>query len=268
MNFDWGFFWKNLLTPGAPFLQGLALTVLISVLAMAGALVVGLVIAMMRRSSFAPLRVIASLYIWLIRGTPLLVQLVIIYTGFAAANVFRFQDVDLGGILIKAAIQAAIVGLIMNESAYISEIIRAGLDSVPVGQTEAAQALGMSGASAMRWIILPQSLRLMVPPLGNSFNGLMKSTSILSVIGVSEMFLVTQSISAATFRTFEIFAVVAIYYLALTTIWTVIQSAIEKKLNARVGIVTTASPWQRLFGGRRSAPLTPVTALSDSGVLK
>ncbi len=155
MNFDWGFFWKNLLTPGPPFLQGLALTVLISVLAMAGALVVGLVIAMMRRSTFAPLRVIASLYIWLIRGTPLLVQLVIIYTGFAAANVFRFQDVDLGGILIKAAIQAAIVGLIMNESAYISEIIRAGLDSVPVGQTEAAQALGMSGASAMRWIILP-----------------------------------------------------------------------------------------------------------------
>ncbi len=109
----------------------------------------------------------------------------------------------------------------------------------------------------------------MVPPLGNSFNGLMKSTSILSVIGVSEMFLVTQSISAATFRTFEIFAVVvAIYYLALTTIWTIIQSAIEKKLNARVGIVTTASPWQRLFGGRRSAPLTPVTTLSDSGVLK
>ncbi len=126
----------------------------------------------------------------------------------------------------------------------------------------------MSGMSAMRWIILPQSLRLMVPPLGNSFNGLMKSTSILSVIGVSEMFLVTQSISAATFRTFEIFAVVAIYYLALTTIWTIIQSAIEKKLNARVGIVTTASPWQRLFGGRRSAPLTPVTTLSDSGVLK
>ncbi len=117
--------------PGAPFLQGLALTVLISVLAMAGALVVGLVIALMRRSAFAPLRVIASLYIWLIRGTPLLVQLVIIYTGFAAANVFRFQDVDLGGILVKAAIQAAIVGLIMNESAYISEIIRAGLDSVP-----------------------------------------------------------------------------------------------------------------------------------------
>lgn len=255
MNFDWGFFWKNLLTPGPPFLQGLALTIIISILAMAGALVVGLLIALMRRSGFAPLRGIASFYIWLIRGTPLLVQLVLIYTGFAAANVFRFQDVEVGGLLVKAAVQAAIVGLIINESAYISEIIRAGLDSVPVGQSEAAEALGMSGISAMRWIILPQALRLMVPPLGNSFNGLMKSTSILSVIGVSEMFLVSQSISAATFRTFEIFAVVAIYYLALTTIWTIVQAAIEKRLNTLVGIEATVSPWQRLFGGRRGSRL-------------
>ncbi|MGO4535051.1 amino acid ABC transporter permease [Leifsonia sp. 2MCAF36] len=258
MSFDWAFFWKNLLTPGAPFLQGLVLTIVISVLAMVGALIVGLVVALMRRSRFAPLRVVASFYIWLIRGTPLLVQLVLIYTGFAAANVFRFEDVELGGLLVKAAVQAAIVGLVVNESAYISEIIRAGLDSVPIGQSEAAEALGMSGGSAMRWIILPQALRLMVPPLGNSFNGLMKSTSILSVIGVSEMFLVSQSISAATFRTFEIFAVVAIYYLALTTVWTVVQASIEKRLNARVGIEATVSPWQRLFGGRRGAPLTPI----------
>ena len=259
MSFDWAFFVKNLFTPSGPFLQGLALTVVISIVAMLGALVVGLVIALMRRSEFAPFRVVASFYIWLIRGTPLLVQLVIIYTGLAAANVVRFQDGEIGGILIKAAVQAAIVGLIINESAYISEIIRAGLDSVPIGQSEAAAAMGMSGISSMRWIILPQALRLMVPPLGNSFNGLMKSTSILSVIGVSEMFLVAQSISAASFKTFEIFAAVAVYYLALTTIWTIVQAAIERRLNAAVGIDAKISPWQRLFGGRRGAVLQPAT---------
>jgi polar amino acid transport system permease protein len=257
VSFDWAFFFKNLVTPSGPFLQGLVLTVVISIAAMAGALLVGLVIALMRRSGLALLRGVASFYIWLIRGTPLLVQLVIIYTGLAAANVVRFQDAEIGGLLIKAAVQAAIVGLIINESAYISEIIRAGLDSVAIGQSEAASALGMTGASAMRWIILPQALRLMVPPLGNSFNGLMKSTSILSVIGVSEMFLVAQSISASTFKTFEIFTAVAVYYLLLTTIWTVVQAWIERRLNAAVGIDSTVSPWQRLFGSRRDAVLEP-----------
>jgi polar amino acid transport system permease protein len=253
MNFDWSFFWSNLFTPGLPFLQGLALTVVISVISMALAVLVGLVIALLRRSPFLPFRVFASFYIWLIRGTPLLVQLVIIYTGFAAAGLGRFQDVDLAGLLVKAAVQAAVVGLVINESAYISEIIRAGLDSVPIGQYEAAQSLGMSYAGVMRWVIVPQALRLMVPPLGNSFNGLMKSTSILSVIGVSEMFLVSQTISSATFKTFEIFAVVALYYLLLTTIWTVVQSRLEKRLNSLVGIEATTSAWQRLFGGKRVA---------------
>jgi polar amino acid transport system permease protein len=233
MNFDWSFFWSNLFTPGLPFLQGLALTVVISVISMALAVLVGLVIALLRRSPFLPFRVFASFYIWLIRGTPLLVQLVIIYTGFAAAGLGRFQDVDLAGLLVKAAVQAAVVGLVINESAYISEIIRAGLDSVPIGQYEAAQSLGMSYAGVMRWVIVPQAL--------------------LSVIGVSEMFLVSQTISSATFKTFEIFAVVALYYLLLTTIWTVVQSRLEKRLNSLVGIEATTSAWQRLFGGKRVA---------------
>jgi polar amino acid transport system permease protein len=261
VTFDWSFFWSNLLTPRGPFLQGLALTIIISIAAMVLALIIGLVIALMRRSAFLPFRMFASFYIWLIRGTPLLVQLVLIYTGFAAAGIFRFSDIDLPGLLIKAAVQAAIVGLVINESAYISEIVRSGLDSVPPGQSEAAMTLGMTGASAMRWVIVPQALRIMVPPLGNSFNGLMKSTSILSVIGVSEMFLVTQSISAATFRTFEIFAVVAIYYLVLTTVWTVIQAWIEGRLNRMVGIDATPSVVGRLFGGRAAGPvLNPADA--------
>jgi polar amino acid transport system permease protein len=253
MQFDWQFFWKSLLTPSDAFLDGLVLTIGISLVAMVLATVLGLVIALMRRSHYAVVRGCASVYIWIIRGTPLLVQLVIIYTGLAAVGLYRFNDVSLLGLSVKAAVQAAVIGLMINESAYIAEIIRAGLDSVAKGQFEAAASLGMTPGRLMRWIIVPQSLRVMVPPLGNSFNGMMKTTSVLSVIGVSEMFLVTQSISSATFHTFEIFIVVAIYYLALTTIWTFIQAWIENRLARQLGIEQRVRMTQRLLGARRAA---------------
>ncbi len=259
MNFDWTFFWKSLLTPSDAFLQGLVLTIVISVVAMVLATVAGLIVALMRRSRLPAVRWVAGVYIWVIRGTPLLVQLVLIYTGLAAAGLYQFHDVSLLGLSVKAALQAAIIGLMINESAYIAEIIRAGLDSVPKGQFEAAASLGMKPVKVMRWIIVPQALRVMVPPMGNSFNGLMKTTSVLSVIGVSEMFLVTQSISSATFHTFEIFIVAAIYYLALTTIWTFIQAGIENRLARQLGIEQRVPITQRLLGARRAAaaPLEP-----------
>ena len=252
MKFDWEFFWTSLLQPSPTFLNGLTVTIVVSVVAMVLALVLGLGIALMGRSRFMVLRFIAGIYIWVIRGTPLLVQLVIIYMGLATAGIFRFEDQEVFGVLARAAIQAAIVGLTIHESAYISEVIRAGLEAVDTGQHEASGALGMTPASAMRWIILPQALRTMVPPLGNIFNGLMKATSILSIIGVAEVFLVAQAISSATFRTFEIFIVAAIYYLALTTIWTFIQAWIERKLNAQVGIVDRMGIVQRLTRGRQT----------------
>ena len=239
-----------------PFLDGLILTIVISVVAMALALIVGFVIALMRRSRYWGLRWFASVYIWVIRGTPLLVQLVLIYTGLAAAGLYQFHDVSFLGLSVKAAVQAAIVALMINESAYISEIVRAGLDSIPRGQFEAAASLGMRPSKVMRWIVGPQALRVMVPPLGNSFNGLMKTTSVLSVIGVSELFLVTQSISSATFHTFEIFIVAAIYYLALTTIWTFIQADIENRLSRMLGIEQRVRITHRLLGARRGTAAT------------
>ncbi|MBU8809242.1 amino acid ABC transporter permease [Mycolicibacterium goodii] len=259
MNFDWTFFWKSLLTPSDAFVNGLVLTVVISVVAMILATIAGLIVALMRRSRLAAVRWLAGVYIWVIRGTPLLVQLVLIYTGLAAAGLYQFHDVSFLGVSVKAALQAAIIGLMVNESAYIAEIIRAGLDSVSKGQFEAAASLGMKPAKVMRWIIVPQALRVMVPPLGNSFNGLMKTTSVLSVIGVSEMFLVTQSISSATFHTFEIFIVAAIYYLALTTVWTFIQAGIENRLARQLGIEQRVPITQRLLGARRAsaAPMEP-----------
>ena len=264
MTFDWNYFWQSLLTPSSSFLNGLTLTILISVVAMALALILGLVIALMGRSRFLPLRLLASLYIWVIRGTPLLVQLVILYTGLAAANIFRFEDVSVG-FLIKGAVQAAIIGLMLNESAYISEIVRGGLESIEKGQTEAALSLGMTPLSAMRWIIVPQAIRVMVPPLGNSFNGLMKSTSVLSIIGVAEMFQIGSTMASSTFKAFEIYIVVALYYLLLTTIWTVIQTWIENSLNAKAGLPKGESVLKRLFGMRnkrdRAVPKNPLTEL-------
>jgi polar amino acid transport system permease protein len=254
MKFDWDFFAAALFTPSAPFLQGLVLTIVISVVAMVLATLLGLVVALMRRSHFGVLRWGAGGYIWVIRGTPLLVQLVLIYTGLAAVGLYQFRDVALFGLSVKAAVQAAIIGLMINESAYIAEIVRAGIDSVPKGQFEAAASLGMKPGKVMRWIIVPQALRVMVPPLGNSFNGMMKTTSVLSVIGVSEMFLVTQSISSYTFHTFEIFIVAALYYLALTTVWTFIQAGIENRLTRQLGIEQRIRMTQRLLGARRAAP--------------
>ncbi|PPF29454.1 amino acid ABC transporter permease [Rathayibacter tritici] len=250
MTFDWSYFWESLLTPSPRFLSGLALTILISVTAMVLALMVGLGIALLGRSRILPFRLFASFYVWIIRGTPLLVQLVILYTGFAAIGLFRFEDQDLAGVLVKGAVQAAVVGLMLNESAYISEIVRSGLESVDRGQTEAALSLGMTPGAAMRRIIVPQAIRIMVPPLGNSFNGLMKQTSVLSVIGVAEMFQAGATMSAATFKVFEIYLVVALYYLALTTVWTAVQTWIENVLNARAGLPPAESLWKRLFGLR------------------
>jgi polar amino acid transport system permease protein len=260
MQFDWAFFWKSLFTPSEPFLDGLILTIVVSAVAMVLATLVGLAVALMRRSRFAVVRWCAGCYIWVIRGTPLLVQLVIIYTGLAAIGLYQFHDASILGLSVKAAVQAAIIGLMINESAYIAEIIRAGLDSVPKGQFEAAASLGMTPTRLMRYIIVPQSLRVMVPPMGNSFNGMMKTTSVLSVIGVSEMFLVTQQISSATFHTFEIFIVAAIYYLALTTVWTFIQAGIENRLTRQLGIEVRVPITARLLGARRSGPTATANA--------
>lgn len=238
MTFDWEFFWTSLLSPSDAFIDGLWMTISVSIVSMALALALGLVIALMRLSRFRAARAFAIFYIWIIRGTPLLVLLVIIYLGLAAAGIYRFEDATLLGITLRGAIQAAIIGLMINESAYISEIIRSAIQSVDDGQMEAALTLGMHPTSAMRWIVLAQALRAMVPPLGNIFNSLMKNTSLLSIIGVSEIFLITQAISSATFRTFEIFIVVALYYLLLTTVWTVIQDRIEGALDRQIGIRT------------------------------
>jgi len=163
------------------------------------------------------------------RGTPLLVQIVFLYTALAAGGIFRFEDIDLGWFVVPGNIQAAIIALGLNEGAYMAEIIRAGIGAVDKGQYEAGRSLGMTFGKLMRRIVLPQAFRVIVPPLGNEFNVMLKNTTLVSVIGVQELLLSTQMVTSATFRVFELYLVVAIYFLMLTTLWGFFQRWLEQR---------------------------------------
>jgi polar amino acid transport system permease protein len=262
MHFDWQFFEHLLFHPPGTFVQGAVRTVYLAVISQALGVVLGLVLALWRRSRRLPLRVFASGYIWLVRGTPLLVQAVLVYDGITALGLYSFQTLNLWVLSVPGVVQAGIITLALNEGAYMAEIMRAAIDSVDKGQTEAAESLGMRRRQAMRHVVLPQAMRVVIPPLGNEFNNMLKVTSLLSVIGLQELFLAAQDYNSATFRTFEIFLVAAIYYIAMTTIWSFIQSAIERRLQARGGTAVANVPLrQRLFGG---GPPTPSEQLQGA----
>ncbi|HLI13898.1 MAG TPA: amino acid ABC transporter permease [Alphaproteobacteria bacterium] len=251
MNFDWPFFWHYLFRPSAMYLNGLMLTLVLSVVSQTLGTIAGLFLALGRMSRFAPFQYAARFYVWVIRGTPLLVQIVFIYTGLAAGGILRFHDVDLGIVTVPGNVQAGILALSLHEAAYMAEIIRAGIASVDSGQTEAAKSLGMTFGLLMRRIVLPQAARFIIPPLGNELNGMLKNSTLVSVIGVQELLLTTETLTSATFRVFELYSVVALYYLTLTTLWGFVQGRIEARFGQSVA-QAAASPGfgERLFGGR------------------
>jgi len=213
VGWDWAAFLKYLLNPY--LLEGAWTTVWLSVAVMAIGLGLGLGAALMRLSRHRVPRDVARFYIWLMRGTPLLVQLIIIYTGLP----------QLG--LRLTVIQSALLGLGLNEGAYLAEIIRAGILSVPRGQFDAARAVGMPYWTMLRVVILPQAARVIIPPLGNNFNGLLKTTSLASVISLEELLRRSQMLIQLEFKVLEIFLVAACYYLAMTTLWGLVQRRLE-----------------------------------------
>lgn len=190
-------------------------TIWLTAVAIVGGFLVGLVVALMRMSPARALSGPAGFYIWLFRGTPLLIQLIIIYTGLPQLGL-RFN-----------VVQSALIGLILNEAAYLAEIIRGGFLSVPKGQSEAALSLGLSQWQILLKVTGPQVLRIIVPPLGNSVNGLLKATSITSVISMEELLRRTQVLIQVKFEVLEIFCVCAIYYLVITSLWQMVQTRIE-----------------------------------------
>lgn len=212
---SWSGFFDYLVNPF--ILGGVFTTIWLTVVALIAGLILGFVIALMRRSKFAPVRGIAWFYVWLFRGTPLLVQLIVIYTALPQLGI-RFS-----------VIEAALLGLALNEAAYLAEIIRAGIEAVPEGQSRAARALGMTERQIMRYIVMPQAFKVIIPPLGNSVNGLLKTTSVTSVISMEELLRRTQVLIQEKFMVLELFAVAAIYYLVLTTLWDFVQRRIERR---------------------------------------
>jgi polar amino acid transport system permease protein len=203
-------------------LTGAAISLAISIGAMCLAIVLGTIAALMRMSNRLWLRQPATFYVWLFRGTPVLVQLIIIYTGLPQIGI------SLG------VVASALLGLGVNEGAYLAEIIRAGVASVPKGQFEAARAIGMTWSKTMRVVIFPQAARIILPPLGNSFNSLMKTSSLASVISLEELLRRTELLVQVQFKVLELFCVAALYYLVLTTLWGFVQQWLEARASRSV----------------------------------
>jgi polar amino acid transport system permease protein len=231
---EWHIIWERIFHPDHVFFRALYTTVYIAVIAQVIGVLLGLVAALMRQSKLLPLRLLSGLYVLLFRGTPLLVQIFFIYFGANLLLGFTLipNSLGLGVFRLDGAVVAGILALGINEGAYMREIIRAGIDAVDRGQMEAARSLGMTYRLAMRRIVLPQAARVIVPPLGNEFNNMLKTTSLVFTIGVYEMFADAEIHYSQTFKPVEFFTAVAFWYLVLTGVWSVIQAYIERRLAA------------------------------------
>jgi polar amino acid transport system permease protein len=220
--FRWDIFQQFLYGDSAHFfVQGAWTTLWISVVAQSLGVVLGLFLALMRMSRFSWLSWPARAYVWFFRGSPLLIQVMLLFYGLP--RLFP------GALLTDWA--CVVIAFSLNEGAYMSEIVRAGISSVDAGQLEAGKSLGMRYSLAMRRIILPQAARVILPPLGNEFNNMLKTTSIATVIGLLELANTAQTFGAPTFSTFELLVVATLYYLLMTTIWGFIQSWIENSMD-------------------------------------
>ncbi|MBD8023248.1 amino acid ABC transporter permease [Microbacterium sp. Sa1CUA4] len=215
-------------------LQGVGLTLILTVVAMILGCLIGLVLALMKISNSLLFNVAADGYIWLFRGTPLLVQLLFWYNlasflpKLTLGIPFGPQWLEFDTNTVITSLVAALLGLGLNEGAYMSEIIRAGIQSVDQGQSEAAAALGMSRRRAMRRIVLPQAMRVIVPPTGNQVISMLKGTSLVSIVAISELLYTVQVIYARTFETIPLLVVACIWYLILTTVLSIGQHYIER----------------------------------------
>ena len=200
------------------FLKAALITLEITAIALVLGTALGIIFALMKISKSKILQAIANLYITLIRGTPLIVQIMFLYYGIT-------------NIVILSNFWAGAIALGIHNGAYIAEIFRGAIQGIDCGQEEASLAVGMNRRQAMRRIIFPQALRRAIPPLGNQFIITMKDSSLVYVIGVSEMFGLANREAAASFQPFETFLVVGVYYLVLVLIFSALLKWYEKKLD-------------------------------------
>lgn len=200
--------------------RGLTMTIPLTLISFAIALVIAVIVALVQFARIPVLRQICRFYIWVIRGTPLLVQLYVIFFGLPSIGV----NVD--------AFPAAVIVFSINEGAYAAETIRGALESVPAGQMEAGRCVGMSYIQIMWHVILPQTFRTAFPALGNELISMVKDTSLAANITVTEMFFQAQRIAGRTYQTMALYIEVAVIYLLFSTVLTLLQRFGEKKLGA------------------------------------
>ena len=215
LHYGWN--WAAIWQYRQKFVQGWLMTVAISASALLVSLIIGLLTALARRSAFLPLRYSAALYVETIRGTPLLVQILILF--YVVANAFGIENRYLVGIL----------ALSLFAGAYLSEMIRAGIESIRDSQLESARAIGLTRVQTYRYVIFPQVVRQLIPPLTGQFASIIKDSSLLSIIAVNEFTLNAQEVNAFTYSTLESYLPLAVGYLLLTLPISLLGRVLERR---------------------------------------
>lgn len=256
-------------------LRGIVITLELTVLAMLVGIALGVVLAVMRLSPNPVMSAVSWFYIWFFRGTPVIVQiffwynlnLVLPHIGLGIPFTTIHWDANTNSLI--APFMAALLGLGLNEAAYMAEIVRAGIISVEHGQTEAAQALGMTRLLVMRRIVLPQAMRVIIPPTGNETISMLKTTSLALIASVPELFTRSQQIANANYRFVELAIVASIWYLAMTSLLTVGQFYVERHFGRGTQRGLPPTPIERLrrmlFSFHQPPPVTAEAVVSFPG---
>lgn len=247
-------------------LSGVGVTIALSIIATVIGIVIGVVLAVMKLSANPLARWLSTLYIWFFRGTPVLVQLIF---WFNLAFLFPTLTIAIPGTnlgyewdtnSLMTGFNAAVLGLALNLGAYAAEIVRAGIQAIDIGQSEAASSLGMTSAQRLRIVVLPQALRIIIPPFGNEFIGMLKTTSLVYVVAGNDLMTNASQIYKENSKIMELLIVASIWYMLLTAIATYLQSKLEKKFGYSN---LPPSP-----GRRRPAPPADTGGLFRTGVIR
>lgn len=268
-RYQWGVVGKYLFA--APIFRGIVVTLELTVIAMVVGIVFGIVLAVMRLSPNWLLSGSAWIYIWFFRGTPVLVQIIFWYEGISYLYPhlgfgipFATPFVNVNANVLVTSFTAGALGLSFNEGAYMAEIVRAGIISVDEGQSEAAASLGMSKRQMLRRIILPQAMRVIIPPTGNETISMLKTTSLVSTIAVVDLFQATQSIASTTYQVVPLLMVASLWYLFFTSIMTIGQYYVERYYARGSARQLPPTPLQRLRQALRRQPAVPVPTLASA----
>ncbi|MGH3585128.1 MAG: amino acid ABC transporter permease [Pseudonocardia sp.] len=261
-HLDWPTVARYLLDP--KILAGVLVTIEISILATAIGLTLGVLLAVMKLAHNPVLRWLSTLYIWFFRGTPVLVQLIFWYNlAFLFPElVLRVPFTDIGlkwdTNEVITGFTAAMLGLGLNLAAYFAEVVRAGIQAVDRGQTEAAYALGMTPGKRMRVIVLPQALRIIIPPTGNEFISMLKTTSLVYVVAGSDLMTNASEIYKGNNRIMELLIVASLWYMLMTAIATVLQGRLERRFGSDAVRLVRAGGLNARLLTRQPSPATEV----------